>query len=207
MKLRHVNLPYTRSMTELTESRFDPARRNMIKAGMAASLALLWGCTPLKIVFKAYPKDFKNDDELVRNCLSAFVETIIPGVEDSKDKGLMVFYDDYFPLAKYRGYFVYDLCHRAQSIFREISFISLNDIQRTSIVEEGEKDNKVTGKLYRGAILLTQIAFFSGIYDSAEGCSLIGFPGSNYGYQPSEIYYENIECYLAEELTLDGNYL
>jgi len=59
--------------------------------------------------------------------------------------------------------------------------------------------------LYHGAILLTQIGYYGGIYDDRAGCPLIDFPG-RYSIQPQDrIVYTDPERFFAKQRTADGN--
>ena len=60
-------------------------------------------------------------------------------------------------------------------------------------------------KLYAGAIYLTQIAFYAGVYDPAAGCALIEFEGENGGFDLDEQTYPVPGRFLPHASSVDGN--
>ena len=66
---------------------------------------------------------------------------------------------------------------------------------------EGLGADATTRKLYRGAIYLTQVANYAGIYDDT-GCPMIEFSGR---YRGAKVSYEHPESFLPEPLTPAGN--
>ena len=73
------------------------------------------------------------------------------------------------------------------------------------MVESGLSADATTERLYRGAIFLTQIACYAGIYDPEGGCPLIQFDGG-YGVRGLDATtYPEPERFLARSVTRDGN--
>lgn len=184
----------------------SPFRRRMMKAGIIAGISMWIGCTPLKIMLKAYPEEYKMNVALVDQILKAFVQTIIPSIDTEEKNLLQVFYDRNFPLDKHRGFLVSDLCKRSQKLFEVHRFPDLDESQRTAVIVSAEQEGGITASIYNGAIILTQVSVYSGMYDDKTGCDLIDFHGPNYGFSPDVKFYKNYENHLSYELTSSGNF-
>lgn len=181
-------------------------RRRFIRIGSIAALASLSGCTPARILLKKYPQKYKRDEALIEETLRAFVVTIIPGA-DYFDKDLIkVFYDEYYPLSKYRSFIVYDISKRSEKLHGTNQFESLTPGQRTEVVENAEEGSKIIRKLYNGAIILSQVAYYASIYDDDKGCALIDYEGKNYGYSHVQKCYEDNMPFLSIEHSSQGNF-
>jgi hypothetical protein len=74
------------------------------------------------------------------------------------------------------------------------------------VIQDGLDAGGVTRRLYTGAVFLTQIATYAGIYDEDRGCELIDFGGRNRGFPGSTLTYPDQGRFLAEGITGDGNY-
>jgi hypothetical protein len=155
-------------------------------------------CTPLRIVTRAFPAEFKNDPELVARTLRAFVAAVVPGATDSA-RALL---DRRYPFAAYAAFFASDLSRRAERRYGAPDFAALGLAQRTAVIEDGLAADATTRKLYRGAIYLTQLAIYAGIYDDDSGCALIDFQGR---YRGEAISYADPESFLPAPLTVSGN--
>jgi hypothetical protein len=158
-------------------------------------------CTPLRIVTRSFPAEFKNNPELVGRTLRAFVAAVIPGVDPRSDPARALL-DRRYPFAAYAAFFASDLSRRAERRYGTPDFAALALEQRTAIVEDGLAAGGTTGKLYRGAIYLTQVSIYAGIYDDDSGCALIDFPGR---YRGEAISYADPESFLPAPLTAGGN--
>ncbi|MFQ5678380.1 MAG: hypothetical protein ACE5HP_02885 [Gemmatimonadota bacterium] len=183
------------------------SRRDAVARLGALGAVLVAGCTPLRVVLKGYPERFETDAHLVERTLRAFVVTVVPAVSED-DRGLVrAFYDeDLSPLAKYRGFLAADLAARAFRRFGHSRFDDLETPQRTRVILDGLRGDGTTRRLYEGAIFLTQVAVYAGIYDDERGCPEIEWEGR---YRPrpwSEITYPEPESFLGRSLTSDGNY-
>jgi hypothetical protein len=141
-------------------------------------------------------------DEVLR----AFVATVVPGAPVSDPNLIRVFEDDYYPLARFRGALIADLCQRSDRMFNMKMFSWLGADQRTQVIQNAISSHSVTRQLYEGAIFLTQISCYAGIYDAAGGCELIDFPGANKLVPAAEQTYPAQGRYLASSLTTNGNY-
>ena len=180
-------------------------RREALKAiGLFGGVALVSGCTPVRIGLGLFPTKFKEDDNLVRPVLAALADTIVPGSGLDEASLCRPFYDDRFPLAEYRGFLASDLCQRAWIEGRQRRFDQLGLAARVRVVESALKSDGTTRKLYTGAIFLTQIAFYTGFYGDV-GCPTIDFAGR---YQPvpaASRTYPDPETWLAEPAGIGGN--
>ncbi len=172
----------------------------------AATAGLAVGCTPLRILLRAYPHEFDDDHRLVDRVMRAFVSTVIPGAPVEGPNVVRVFLDEYYPFAPYCSYFVYDLCRRSRERYGVGRFDRLDLEQRTRVVRDGFAADETTRRLYNGAILLAQLSFYAGIYDESEGCPLIDFPGRFQVVPKGRLSYASPARYLARQATVDGNY-
>lgn len=182
------------------------SRRSALKwlGVFAAGFAV--GCTPLRIVFHAYPRQFDEDSLLVDRVLRAFVAAVIPGAPIDAPDLVRIYYDEFYPFASYRSFFVADLCRRALGRYGTDRFETLSSAQRTRVIKDGVTADATSRRLYDGAILLAQISFYPNIYDDGEGCPLIEFEG-RYRVRPrEELSHPHSPAYLAAALTRDGNY-
>ena len=73
------------------------SRMEFIKQASFLLAGLYVGCSPVKILLKAYPDEFKKRSPEMDEILRAFVVTVIPGAPvDGKDL-IKMYYDDYYP--------------------------------------------------------------------------------------------------------------
>jgi len=196
--------------THLDQSATSVSRREAVRrlaiVGTGLTVGLSTGCTPVRIGLGVYPRSYDTNPEIRDRVLRAFAATVIPGVEETAPDLIRVFEDDYYPLARYTGYFVCDLCERSSRLFDMKLFSDLKPDQRVAVVQRALSSHKVVRQLYEGAIFLTQISCYAGIYDDRKGCELIDFHGAS-GFVPlADQTYPSQERYLASSLTADGNY-
>ncbi len=182
------------------------SRKEFLKQFSMASALLFAACTPAKILLKAYPEEFKNDPELRERVLRAFVTAVVPGTEINNPDLVRIFEDEYYPFHSYCAFFASDLCNRSSNLFSEERFDRLTVAQRTKVIADGLEADATASRLYRGAILMTQVSFYAGIYNSEKGCPLIDFHGANMGFTPEEMYYPNSGSMLPHALTTNGIY-
>jgi len=182
------------------------SRKEFLKQVAVASGFFFAACSPLRVVFKAYPRKFEEDTALCDCVLRAFVTTVIPGAGSDEPNLARMFTDDYYPFHSFSGFFVADLSERSADLFGNERFDQLSLAQRTKVVEDGLNADATVQRLYRGAILIAQVSYYPGIYDDTKGCPLIDFHGANYGFTADEMYYPNYQALLAREATANGNY-
>lgn len=159
-------------------------------------------CTPLRIVTRSFPAEFKHDPELVAQTLRAFTAAVIPGFDPGGTDPARALLDHRYPFASYAAFFASDLFQRAERRYGTSAFDSLSIEQHTAIIEDGLAADATTRKLYRGAIYLTQVSIYAGIYDDDAGCSLIEFRGR---YRGDAIGYADPESFLPSPRTATGN--
>lgn len=177
------------------------ARLGLIAAAAAA------GCTPLRIALRGYPESFETDPERVDRTLRAFVTAVIPGAPEDDPDLVRAFYDEELSaLARYRNFLAADLSERAARRYGESRFHRLGLAERTRVIRDGLAADATTRRLYEGAIFLSQVACYSGIYDDEKGCPLIEFEGRFRPRPLAQLTYADPESYLAPPLTADGNY-
>ncbi len=182
------------------------SRRDVMKRFGILAVGLAVGCTPLRIVFHAYPEVFDDDPDLLDKVMRSFVATVIPDGPIADPDLARIYTDTFYPFAPHAAYFAADLCRRSRSLFGVDRFDALNLAQRTKIIQHGLAGSAITRRLYNGAVFMAQISFYSGIYDDEKGCPLIGFEG-RYRIRPlEELTYPDSETYFAAHSTRDGNY-
>ena len=158
-------------------------------------------CTPLRILTRSYSDDFKHDPDLVGRTLRAFTAAVIPGYDAGDTNPARALLDHRYPFAAYAAFFASDLSRRADERFAA-PFDALTLEQRTTVIRAGLDADGTTRKLYRGAIYLTQVAIYAGIYDDDAGCSLIGFRGR---YRGGAVSYDDPARFLPKPRTSRGN--
>ena len=159
----------------------------------------------LQMVLKLFPHKYCNDQILKEKLLRAFVTTIIPGA-DENDKFLINMYEDsYYPFHTYCGYFIFDLDRRSKKLFNKKEFYSLSFKERTSVIQDALLGRELNIRLYKGAILMAQVAYYGAVYSEEEGCKLIDFPGRNKGYEKKEVSYSFASKAFSNELSFDGH--
>jgi hypothetical protein len=181
-------------------------RRQALRTlGVVVGGVALGSCTPAKIIFRAYPREFDESPELTEKTLRSFVTTVIPGASSDDPNLAQVYFDEDYPFAPYSAFLASDLCARARDDYGVGRFDLLDEGQRTQVIRGALRHDATTGRLYAGAIFLAQISFYAGIYNDEQGCQLIGFPGGNRGPTPSELGYPSPQNYLAHETTVSGS--
>jgi hypothetical protein len=159
----------------------------------------------LQMVLKLFPHKYCSDRNLKERILRAFVTTVIPGA-DKNDEFLVKMYEDvYYPFHTYCGYFIFDLNRRSKKLFGVKEFNSLSLKKRTMVIQNALSGKELTVRLYKGAILMSQVAYFGAVYNEEEGCKLIDFPGRNKGYEKEEITYSFADEFFSNELSFDGH--
>ena len=178
-------------------------RREALRCLAQISVALAAsGCTPVRYVLHLYPEDVDRTDAGDR-ILGAFVRTVIPGAPAAAAL-FRALKDPTLPFHRYAGFLAADLDARAQRRFR-CGFAQLRPEQRVAVVEGGLHADGTTCRLYEGAIFLTQIAYFSGIYDPEAGCPLIDFDGAYRFPDLEATTFPDPDRFLARSVSSDGN--
>lgn len=185
---------------------FDLSKRDWIKSVVATTLSVyLYGCKIQDDLFNPYLKKLRENPELEKSILIYFVDAVIPGV-DLKDSNLVkIFYDLFFPFAPYRTGFAADLAQYSKHLFANDLYYELPRISRQALVQDGLESRTPRGLLYSGAIFLTQISVYSGIYDDQKGCPLIEYPGKFQFVEWTELTHPDPEYFRGIEKTVDGN--
>ncbi|HYQ87093.1 MAG TPA: hypothetical protein VES59_07625 [Bacteroidota bacterium] len=181
-------------------SRLSFLKQVSVILGLAVS-----GCSPLRILFKDYPRKFDDDLGLRESALRSFVTTVIPDAAPDEPDLVRIYGDPFYRFHPYCAFFVSDLSRRSSDLFGTEEFNRLAPEQRTAVIENGLDADATIARLYRGAILMAQASYFGGIYDDVKGCPQIDFHGSNPGFTERQMYYPNASVFLASETTIDGN--
>lgn len=180
------------------------SRRDVLRTlGVITAGVALGACTPLRIITRAYPDEFKHGGDKVERSLRAFVLTVIPGAPADSRNLVRAYFDRAYPFAPYGAFFAADLCQRTCERFGHERFWELDAGQRAQVISDGLAADATTRKLYGGAIFLAQVSFYGGIYDDETGCPLIDFAGR---YRGDAVSYDDAQRFLPEGLTPSGNY-
>ena len=180
------------------------SRRSVLRGLGAIATMLAGGCTPTRVILRAYPAQFRNGSETSDRVLRAFAVTVVPSASEDHPNLIRALGDPQFPLAPHRGFLASDLDQRAMER-HSTPFDQLPPATRAAVIADGLAADRITRKLYTGAILLTQIAFYAGIYDDGAGCPLIGFEGRYQFRGLANITYPDAAAFLAASATSDGN--
>lgn len=178
------------------------ALRRLAIAGVGLAAV---GCTPMRVVLHLYPEDFDESPELTRLILAAFVTAVIPGADAHEPHLTRALTDPAFPLARCAEYLAADLCKRSAGQFGTARFDALDTAQRTEVIKAGLAEGGTTARIYGGAIFLTQIAYYAGIYEDTRGCPLIGWEGRYQFRGIAATTYTNPQRFLARTVSADGN--
>lgn len=173
-------------------------RLAQISVALAAS-----GCTPVRYVLHLYPDELDRTDAGDR-ILAAFGRTVVPGARVNDPNVFRALRDPALPFHRFAGFLAADLDDRAQRRHR-CGFAALGPEQRVAVVEDGLQAGGTTCRLYEGAIFLTQIAHFAGIYDPEHGCPLIDFDGAYRFHDLEATTFPDPDRYLARSVSPDGN--
>ncbi|MGH7455398.1 MAG: hypothetical protein ACRENG_28855, partial [bacterium] len=164
------------------------------------------GCSPVRILLKAYPEKFDQDKQLVEKTLRAFVLTVVPGASLDDPNLIRIYSDDYYPFCRYCGFFVFDLAKRSAKLYGDERFDQFVLAQRTAVIETGLRADASVARLYRAAVFMAQVSFYGGIYEDEKGCPLIDFHGTQSAFGDEKMFYPQCTALLAREITRDGNY-
>lgn len=181
------------------ETGIKVSRRTLVKGLAFLAAGTVIGCTPINILFSNKEDKMGQTGKILR----AFMQTIVPGAPTEHQNITHVFYDDFYRFSKYRKVFTEDLCRRSKKIFGIHRFEMLSFQKRTEVVKNGLEKPGVIGRLYSGAIYITQITVYTACYDKKGICDLIDFK-ANYDFEVP--VYPDTEKYLGCALTSDGNY-
>jgi len=179
-------------------------RREALRRMGLAAAALLTGCTPLRMTLGLYPGHFKDNPGEAARALELFLGTVVPGADPGA--GLSrVFFDRDYPLHDWAAFLAQDLCDRCATLHGTSWFAEEGPGRRAAVIRSGLAAADPLPRLYRGAILLAQVAAYASIYDDEAGCPAIDFPGANYGFDPAETSYPDPERFRTREITAAGS--
>jgi len=154
-------------------------RRRVLGWMVAAVAVAATGCAPARLLLRTDRPRPENGATGAEATLRAFALTIVPGVDPAAPDLARVYRDPSYPLARFRSFLVADLDRRAGRLVGR-PFALLAPRNRHAVVLSGVRAHGVTGRLYTGAVYLTQVALYAGIYDDAAGSPLIDFPGAGH---------------------------
>lgn len=149
-------------------------------AGTCAALAAA-GCVPRVVTAPL----LRREPALEEAVALAFLDTIVPGLDDTSRQAARVLADPELPFAPYGRELVLRLCDRGLRLWDEPRFDRLDEAQRVGVVEALLAAGGISGKLVSAGILVVQTAALAGIYDDAHGCPLIGFEATRRPLEPT----------------------
>lgn len=186
------------------DSRMFSRRAFLSQLSVASAVALV-GCTPMRILLKAYPKKYEVDRKLEDAFLRAFVMAVIPNAAPDEPHLIEMYKDRYYPFYRFSGFFTSDLAERSQKLFGRDRFDELSLAERTRVIQHALKSDAATVRIYQGAILMAQVSYYAGIYDDERGCPQIEFYGSEWAASGGQEPIRDSRLLLAHELTGTGN--
>jgi hypothetical protein len=175
-------------------------RRKAITSILFLMAGATVGCAPVRMAFDLKKGNDPGDLNVVSKTLGAFVDTVIPGIEDMNLRMVEIFHDRFYRIHKYTYALARDLNKRSQKSFSS-AFYLLSLRERTSVIEDGLAANAIATRLYTSAVFFAQIAIYSGLTNSDHGCKLIEFKGT-YDNVPT---YSNFNEFLGTPVTIAGN--
>ena len=155
----------------------SPERRRFLGLVVGALALAATGCAPARLVLKTDRPRPEPGPTGAEATLRAFALTVVPGVDAADPHLVRVYADPSYPFARCRTFFLSDLDRRARRVGRR-PFALLAPAGRHAVVADGLAAGGVTGRIYGGAVFLTQVALYAGIYDDAAGSPVIGFSGA-----------------------------
>ena len=159
------------------------------------------GCSTLRIASGLAPGARRRARDREADVMQAFCTAVVPVSADEVNDVARAYRDPEFPLARHLPLLVHDLDARSHGA----GFDRLADDERREIVLDGSEARGPVGRLYRGAILLTQVAFYASIYDDERGCPAIDYPGAGELADRALQTYADPESYFGRSHSADGN--
>ena len=174
-------------------------RLGLITMGIAAA-----GCAPAAMATRAlYPEAVALDEDTVQRVLIAFVAVVIPEPE-AAPAVVRCFADPALRFAPFRDEFTADLMRRSDRVAHTDRFDRLSAEQRRAIVQSGIDGGTVSRRLY-AAVFLTQVVYYSGIWNDEGSCPFIGYGGAYVFAGYGAITWPDPERFFPVSLTADGN--
>ncbi len=181
--------------------------RRFVLTTFALSAATLGaGCTPVRFLLRTTSPDLAEDPRRIYEVLKGFVDAVVPGCDPDHAAAIRALGDPQLPFAKYRSLLASDLCKRAGERCGHRYFERLPRSERTRVIADGLSADRLTQKLYTGAVFLTQVALLAGIYDDEAGAPLMHFDGAYQFQGLAAVTYPSPERFLPAALTATGNY-
>ena len=174
-------------------------RLGVMTAGVAAA-----GCAPAAMAGRAlYPEAVALDEDTVQRVLTAFAAVVIPE-PDAAGAVVRCFAVPELRFAEFRDEFTADLMRRADQLARTDRFDRLPAEQRRAIVQSGIDGGTVSRRLY-AAVFLTQVVYYSGIWNEQGACPFIGYAGAYAFTGYDALTWPDPGRFFPVSLTTDGN--
>lgn len=170
-------------------------------AALAASTAS--ACAPIRLALGSPPRSGVTGDASAEATLEAFAHTVAPGVADGH-ACTRVFADPFYRFARYREFFLSDLDHRAARRAGR-PFAALDRADRVAVISEGLAAGAVAGRLYAGAVFLTQIAAYGRAGTDGARPVALGFDSAPMPPDRAALTYPDPGRFLPAPLTTSGN--
>lgn len=180
-------------------------RRAALKRLAGAALAVCTaGCSRGMLLGMLYPEAGALAEDDVSASLTAFVDTVVPGVtRPARIAALMQ--DPGLPFAEFGRPMAADLARRAALLGGSARFEDLTRAQRTALVREAIEGGGVSARICNGAVLFAQAAVYGGLASDDGSCGITGFEGPFRFRGYAEQTYPDPERFLPPPTSSDGN--
>jgi hypothetical protein len=174
-----------------------PISRRRMLGLLAATAATASGCSTLRLAGALVPGAQAKARLREVPVMHAFCRVVIPVSDTEAASVARVYEDPQFPLGSHLPLLIRDL--------EAHDLLEAGDAERAEIVRHGAESRGPVGRLYRGAILLTQAAYYGSIYDDALGCVAIDWPGAARLPLRADMTYPDPHAFLGRSTSADGN--
>jgi len=180
-------------------------RSALIRLGAITLGLTAVGCAPHTLVGRAlYPESVALDADTVLRMLVAFAAVVLPE-PDAAVPVVRRFADPSLRFTDYRAPLVADLMRRAQARNGTDRFDRLGEADRVAIVQDGLDGGAVCARLYGGAVFLTRIVYYCGLWNERGACAVIDYPGAYVFAGYEAVTWPHPERFLPAATTADGN--
>ena len=147
-----------------------------------------------------------NYNKKQKKILLAFMEAVVPGCDINNANNLTGFYDSTLPLAKYVRVLVFRIKRMTKKAGYKKSFYNLSVVDREKIIQYGYNNSTLDRELFHGAIYLSQVTLYGGIFNKNSNADFIGFEGASSSAPNTDLWhYADMEGQ-ESPMTENGNY-
>ena len=138
--------------------------------------------------------------------LLAFIDAVVPDCDIHNLNNLTGFYDATLPMAKYLRILVFRINRLTRKLGYKKRFHLLTRDERADIIQFGYHHSKLDHELIHGAIYLSQITVYGGVFNQNSNADFIGFEGSASIEPDINIWHYSDMEGLESPMTANGNY-